>query len=269
MLQRYHPVQPPGFQRDILHTGISYREYTPCDKLTAYISCYWTIDSHASVVNRIIPDGCVDIIIDRYSSSARKAAFIEGLMTRYEVMSLSEPQSLFGIRLYPEMAQSLLKCPITAFIGYRVFLEDVWGANALEMVEEILSTSTDRDMIDVAERTFLRLLSNNDDPSERLLHAGMQYLYASKGTLSVSALADKLSFSERHIRRIFDRELGVSPKEIAGIIKFQSMLQELHSSATYSLTAIAMKYGYYDQSHFTKSFKRFYGLLPTQLSKTD
>ncbi|WP_409342881.1 DUF6597 domain-containing transcriptional factor [Paenibacillus sp. MBLB4367] len=269
MMQRYRPLQPPGLQRGVLTTGFSYREYAPSVKLAAHIACYWTIDSHASVVNRIIPDGCVDIIIDRYFPSVRKAAFIEGLMSRYEVMSLSEPQSLFGVRFYPEMAQLLLKCPVAAINGHRVFLEEVWGAKALEMVEGILSASTERDMIDAAERTFLRLLSNNDDPSDRMLHAGMQVLYASKGTISMSALADKLSFSERHIRRTFDRELGLSPKEIAGIVKFQNMLQELHSSATYSLTSIAMKYGYYDQSHFIKSFKRFYGLLPTQLSKTD
>lgn len=217
-------------------------------------------------MNRIIPDGCVDIIIDRNSPSARKAAFLEGLMTQYVVVSSSERQSLFGIRFYPEMAQTLLQCPVTAFVGHRVFLEEVWGDRALEMVEKIMSASTDRDMIDVVERTFLRLLSNNGGFSDRLLHAGMQYLSASKGTISMSALADKLSFSERHIRRTFDRELGLSPKKVASIVKFQSMLQELQGSATQSLTAIAMKYGYYDQSHFIKSFKRFYGLLPTQLS---
>jgi AraC-like DNA-binding protein len=269
MLKRYRPLQPPDLQHDKHHSGFRYREYAPSEKLAAYIACYWTIDSHASAMNRVIPDGCVDIILDRYSPFSRKAAFIEGLMTRYEVMSFSEPQSLFGIRFYPEMAQLLLKCPVTAFIGHRVFLEEVWGPQSLEMVEEILSASTDREMIDTAERAFLRILSNNDDPTDRLLHAGMQYMYASNGTISVSALADKLSFSERHIRRTFDRELGLSPKEIAGIVKFQSMLQELHSSPTSRLTEIAMKFGYYDQSHFIKSFKRFYGLLPTQLSKTD
>ncbi|MFD0710471.1 DUF6597 domain-containing transcriptional factor [Paenibacillus sp. GCM10027626] len=269
MMLRYRPLQPPRLERNMLHTGFSYREYPPCEKLAAYIACYWTIESRVSAVNRVIPDGCVDIIIDRYSPSPWRAAFIEGLMTRYDEISLSEPQSLFGIRFYAEKAQTLLKCPVTAFIGHRLFLEEVWGAEALEMIEEILLASTDRDMIGVADRTFLRLLSKNDEPANQLLHAGMQYLYASNGTLSVSALADKLSFSERHIRRTFERELGVSPKEIASIVKFQSMLQELHNSATYSFAAIAMKYGYYDQSHFIKSFKRFYGLLPTQLPKTD
>lgn len=268
-MQRYRPLQPPGLRRDRLHSGFSYREYAPCEQLAAYIACFWTIDSRASAVNRIIPDGCVDIIIDRYSPTARKAAFIVGLMTRYEVMNLSKPQSLFGIRFYPEMAQPLLQCPVTALIGQHVFLEEVWGGQALEMVEKIVSASTAKDMIDVAERAFLRLLSANDEPPDRLLHAGMQYLYASKGTITVSALADKLCYSERHIRRTFDRELGLSPKEIAGIVRFQSMLQELHSGAARSLTAVAMKYGYYDQSHFIKSFKRFYGLLPTELSRTD
>ncbi|MED1861211.1 DUF6597 domain-containing transcriptional factor [Brevibacillus reuszeri] len=124
-------MQPPSLQRGKSYSDFSYREYAPGEKLASYIACYWTIDSHASAMNRVIPDGYVDIIIDRYSPSARKVAFIEGLMTRYEEMSISEPQSIFGIRFYLEMAQLLLKCPVTAFIGRRVFWEEIWGSKAI------------------------------------------------------------------------------------------------------------------------------------------
>lgn len=207
--------------------------------------------------------------MNRRSASARKAAFVEGMMTRYELMSYSESQSMFGIRIFPESAKSLLQYPVAAFIGHRVFLEDIWEVDALYKVEEILTAPTVKIMIDIVERAFLRLLSTNRNPADPLLYAGMQYLYASKGNISIAALADKLNFSERHIRRNFDRELGLSPKDIASIVQFQSLLTELHAGVPFGLADIATKYGYYDQSHFIKSFKRYYGLIPKQLWQTD
>ncbi|WP_158544152.1 helix-turn-helix domain-containing protein [Cohnella sp. OV330] len=268
----YRTIQSPKLQQELQRPGYNYREYAPCENLVSHVACYWTMDFHADVGNqlhRIIPDGCVDIIVDRRSTSCWKAAFVEGLMTQFEVLSLSQTQSLFGIRFFSESAQSILKFPVSAFIGQHVFLEDIWGGEGLFMVEEVLSVDATSKIIEIVERKLNHLLSFDDTPSNSLLHSSMQYIYAYKGSISPLDLAEKLSFSERHLRRTFDRELGLSPKEMLGIVRFQSMLQELYCGTYSSFTDIAMKYGYYDQSHFIKNFKRYYGMLPKQLSKTD
>lgn len=272
MRSDYRPVQSPKLQQELQHPGYSYREYAPCETLSSHVACYWTMDFHAdngNQLHRIIPDGCVDIIVDRRSPSCWKAAFVEGLMTQFEVLSLSQAQSLFGIRFFSESAQSILKFPVSAFIGQHVFLEDIWGAEGLFMVEEILFADTVSKIIEIVEHKLNSLLSINDTPSNSLLHASMKYMYTFKGSISTADLAEKLSFSERHLRRTFHRELGLSPKEMLGIVQFQSMLQALYSGPHSSFTDIAVKYGYYDQSHFIKNFKRYYGILPKQLSKTD
>ncbi|MFC5702636.1 DUF6597 domain-containing transcriptional factor [Cohnella faecalis] len=272
MRSGYQPIQSPRFQRNLQHSGYKYREYAPSESLASHVACYWTMDFHAgdgNQVHRILPDGCVDIIIDLRSPSCRKAAFVAGLMAQYEVMTLTEAQSSFGIRFFIESAQTVLKFPVSAFIGSPIFLEDIWGEEGLFIVEEILAADTASEIVEIVERRLNLLFSCNVVSSSSLLHASMQYMYAFKGSISPSELAEKLSFSERHLRRIFDRELGMSPKEMLGIVRFQSMLQELHSGVHSSFTDIAMKYGYYDQSHFIKSFKRYYGLLPKQLGKID
>lgn len=271
-MSNYHPIQSPKLQQDLQHSGYSYREYVPCESLASHVACYWTMDFQAdnrNQLHRIIPDGCVDIIVDRRSPSSWKAAFVEGLMTQFEVLNLSQTQSLFGIRFFSESAQSILKFPISAFIGQHVFLEDIWGGEGLFIIEEVLSVDEIPKIIEIVERKLNHLLSFDDTLSNSLVHSSMQYIYAYKGRISSSDLAEKLSFSERHLRRTFDRELGLSPKEMLGIVRFQSLLQELYSGTYSSFTEIAMKYGYYDQSHFIKIFKRYYGMLPKQLSKTD
>ncbi|QYR19679.1 helix-turn-helix transcriptional regulator [Paenibacillus sp. sptzw28] len=272
MKNEYHPIQSPKLQQQLQHPGYRYREYAPCESLAAHVACYWTLDfdaNNGNQMHRIIPDGCVDIIVDLRSPSCWKAAFVEGLMTQFEVLSLSQAQSLFGIRFFSESARSILQYPVSAFMGQHVFLEDIWGAGALLMVEEILSADTVSEIIEIIEHKLKHLLSVYEAQSNSLLHAGIKYMYTFKGSISTTDLAEKLSFSERHIRKTFTRELGLSPKEMLGIIRFQSMLQEIYSGTHLSFSDIAVKYGYYDQPHFIKSFKRYYGILPKQLSKTD
>ncbi|SHF36322.1 AraC-type DNA-binding protein [Seinonella peptonophila] len=267
MMNNYLPIQPPKLQQ-IENPDYSYQEYVSCKSLASHVVCYWTMDFHAENKNqlhRILPDGCIDIIIDRQSTSSWKAAFVEGLMTRFEVLRLSKSQSLFGIRFYPEAAHSILKFPASSFIGQHVFLEDIWGMEGLFMVEEILSTQVVSKIIEIVERKLIHLLALSNTPANSLLLESMQYIYAFKGNISISDLAEKLSFSKRHMRRIFDQELGLSPKEMIGIIRFQFILQELYNGTSSSFTDIALKYGYYDQSHFIKNFKRYYGMLPKQL----
>ncbi|MXQ52518.1 AraC family transcriptional regulator [Shimazuella alba] len=267
MMNNYRPIQPPKLQQ-IQSPDYSYQEYVPCESLASHVVCYWTMDFHAKNKNqlhRILPDGCVDIIVDRQSTSSWKAAFVEGLMTRFEVLSLSKYQSLFGIRFYPEAAHSILKFPASSFIGQHVFLEDIWGMEGLFMVEEILSIQAVSKIIEIVERKLNHLLALNNTSTNSLLLESMQYIYGFKGSISTLVLAEKLSFTERHMRRIFDRELGLSPKEMLGIVRFQSILQELYSGTSTNFTDIALKYGYYDQSHFIKNFKRYYGILPKQL----
>lgn len=276
MSGQYRPIQSPKLQRESGSSEYEYREYAPNEKLASHVACYWTMDfdpGRGSRMHRILPDGCVDIIVDRRALSPRKAAFVEGLMATYEVLRFAEAQSLFGIRLFTESAPSLLRYPISAFIGQHVYIEEIWGTDGLFMVEEMLLAHEAPRIVEIADRKLIDRLSARDAPAHPLIYASMKEMYASKGSLSTADLADRVSFSERHLRRTFDRELGLSPKEMLGIVRFQSLLQDLYDGlyqgARSGFADLAAKYGYYDQSHFIKSFKRYYGMLPGQLARTD
>jgi methylphosphotriester-DNA--protein-cysteine methyltransferase len=110
----------------------------------------------------------------------------------------------------------------------------------------------------------LNVIRLNHVRSEPLLKHGMQYLYAARGRMTIHDLADKLNYSERNIRRTFQKELGVSPKEMTDIIRFQNLLQEMRRTKPTRFPEIAAQYGYYDQPHFINSFKRLYGMSPKQ-----
>lgn len=148
-----------------------------------------------------------------------------------------------------------------------MFLEEAWGLDVNQLNEEMVTALDSANRMDVVERFLMGVLGQNNVRSEPLLEHGMQYLYAAKGRITVRALADKLNYSERTIRRAFQKELGVSPKEMSEIIRFQNLLLELHQAKPIRFPDIAAQYGYYDQPHFINNFRRLYGMSPVQALK--
>ncbi|SFA89362.1 Helix-turn-helix domain-containing protein [Lentibacillus halodurans] len=269
-MEYYVPLQPPILQKELLDSRYQYREYLPNKFLESYVACYWTVDYDSleqNKLHRIIPDGCADIIFDLRSSSIYKGAFVVGLMTEFETINLTQKYSFFGIRFYLDTVHHFLRHPVSDFIENHVFLEDVWGREAAFLTEEITSANGISNMIERVELKLMRFLQLSNLKSNYLLQMGLKYIYANKGIISIRSLGEKLSYSERNIRRVFNKELGISPKELSDIIRFQNLLQELYNSNQYSFTNIVIKYGYFDQAHFINNFKRYYGMSPNQVFK--
>lgn len=270
-MRQYRPVQPPTLQRLSVENAYRYREYLPCKSLANYVACYWVSEYEGKGIaraSRVIPDGCVDIIFNLGASSYKKGAFLTGLMRTYEVMLVTEPQSLIGIRFYVEGAARFLRYPVALINGHHLALEDIWGQEADRVVEGLLEASDTSRRIAWLEQELIKRLWM-DDPIDGLLLTSMQYLYEYRGNLSITALAEKVNYSERTLRRTFQQQLGMSPKELGRIIQFQGLLQMLATGAQPSFTDAALQCGYYDQSHLIKSFHAFYGVAPSKIVLPD
>ncbi|WP_167666024.1 DUF6597 domain-containing transcriptional factor [Paenibacillus pabuli] len=189
-------------QPELHRPWYNYREYKPSRRLESHVASFWTMDfqpvTEEDQWHRIIPDGCVDIIINLLSLTSRKSTHVLGLTTRSEVLHFSEARSIFGIRIYSESARALLKFPLSAFMKHHVFLEEVWGLNGLYWVEAILTAKTTSDIIEIVEHNLCKMLTDSNIHTPSLVYQSMQHMYAYKGNLTVTNLADKVNFSERH-----------------------------------------------------------------------
>ena len=57
-------------------------------------------------------------------------------------------------------------------------------------------------------------------------------------------------------------EMGMSPKQLAKIVRFQTAVSALNDPNERTLTQIAADLGYFDQAHFVHDFKSYTGLTP-------
>ena len=69
-------------------------------------------------------------------------------------------------------------------------------------------------------------------------------------------------YSKRYLDMLFKEHVGLSPKSLASILRFQYFYQSWSQGEADAFSKDALYAYYYDQSHFIKEFKRFTGYTP-------
>jgi methylphosphotriester-DNA--protein-cysteine methyltransferase len=84
---------------------------------------------------------------------------------------------------------------------------------------------------------------------------------------SVNEIADHVGRSQQHISRLFNKYVGINPKKLQRIFRFQKVLQTICTQPDHLLTSTAYQYNYFDQPHFNNEIRAFSGFTPAQLMR--
>ena len=133
---------------------------------------------------------------------------------------------------------------------------------------DIIRTSLMRSMMIILARNLFDQTPASPvlkDSVEAILLYIKQHIYE-PAQLSIEHLADVFNYSPDYISIFFKKHTGESIKQY--ITKYKMKLIEirlLYSQLT--ITEIADEFGYLDESHFCKQFKKFTGSTPTAFRK--
>jgi transcriptional regulator GlxA family with amidase domain len=95
-----------------------------------------------------------------------------------------------------------------------------------------------------------------------LIPASLLMLRQREGDWSIPALAQEVALSQRQLERLYQIQVGVSPKQYARLLRVEHArlaLKQMHEQTT---TTVAADLGFYDQAHFIREFKAVIGLTP-------
>jgi transcriptional regulator GlxA family with amidase domain len=85
--------------------------------------------------------------------------------------------------------------------------------------------------------------------------------------VSVASLARGAAASPRQLERRFAQAVGVGPRMLARIMRFQHVF-ELRHGAPAGWAALAADGGFFDQPHLIRDFRTFSGQAPSELLGT-
>ena len=82
--------------------------------------------------------------------------------------------------------------------------------------------------------------------------------------MPVGALAQEVGWSRRHLVTRFRQQVGLPPKTIARVVRFEGLLRRVAGTGGAAWSRIAAECGYYDQAHMNRDFREFAGTTPTE-----
>jgi AraC-like DNA-binding protein len=82
------------------------------------------------------------------------------------------------------------------------------------------------------------------------------------GNGSIRELAETSGVSIRQLERQFQRQVGMSPKTLARVIRFESARRRMEHAPETSLTELAHELGFADQAHFSREFRALAWISP-------
>ncbi len=90
-------------------------------------------------------------------------------------------------------------------------------------------------------------------------------LERSRPGLSVASLAPQTGLSERSLRRLFERHVGMPPAAYLRILRFNRALKRLRARPKQGLAEATLSVGFADQSHLARELRELGGVTATAL----
>lgn len=85
--------------------------------------------------------------------------------------------------------------------------------------------------------------------------------------ITVNFIAEKLNISNSYLSQMFTKDMGISPIKYLVAYRIQKAKELISSSEDLLVADIAMKVGFFEVKHFSKTFKKVTGLTPMQYKK--
>lgn len=187
---------------------------------------------------------------------------VAGISDKAFDIPMNGEHSYFGIRFLPGCFNHFIKLPASDIAGQIISAELLIKKQIGQFSELLFVEHTTRKKITTAESFLLTRLIKTNAAHHPRLAAALQYILSGHGTVPIETKAAEF-ISPRQLRRLFQEYVGCSPKLFSRIVRFQQSLSDIQTVAR---SSIFFDHGYFDQSHFIKEFKTFYGDTPSAAS---
>jgi AraC-like DNA-binding protein len=254
-----------------------YKEYKPHESLEEHIKCFWVLEKEYNSSNQcelVYPDSYFELIFS-YSASYKllnphgmqplSSVFLIGLLQKPLSLYCDGVARILCVRFYPWGAHTFLPHYVKASNDSARSIDFPHN----RMIQK-LSNSVEASDYDTAIRNLQQGLlefSLETIYDRQLVRNASEYLFQKKGQCRIEEVAELCHRSLRQVQRRFNDEYGVTMKSMAQNFRFDEIKKHLTKNPDSDLTEVAYEYGFFDQAHFIKEFKRFSGKTPTDFCK--
>jgi AraC-like DNA-binding protein len=251
------------------------------EQLKPYISSFWVYESAFGVpaadARIVVPNGTAKILIPiknpltaavgQKTMMAKEHIHLAGLSENPTKITGDAKQTVtLGMQLTPKGLYRFFNLSMHETTDQLFTFEDIfgaWGARLQHMLANIENTQEKTSFI---QNALVYLLNKNTNDYSLLDHA-IDVINETHGMVSIKELEKQTGYSKRYLDMLFKEHVGVSPKQLANIVRFQIFYKLWAQEKSHTFYEDDLYTYYYDQSHFIKEFRRFTGFTPRKFAE--
>ncbi|MCP2259085.1 Helix-turn-helix domain-containing protein [Streptoalloteichus tenebrarius] len=251
-------VRPPAALTGLTRGWVGYREHLASTVRRQEIP--------TSTVLLVVAFGD-PVSVGRAGDEGRGRAFtflVVGPRDRTVVLGGRGDQHGVLVRLDPLDAYSLLGFPLGLVSNDVTDLESLLGRPGGRLVERLAEERSWRRRFAVLADTLARLITAGPVPDPAVVLAWRR-LRDTAGGIRIATLGDQLGLSRRHLVRRFHQQIGLPPKTVARIFRFEHALTLMGADLP-SMADVAAAAGYSDQAHLSREARALVHCAPSEIA---
>lgn len=188
-------------------------------------------------------------------------SWFHGVLTRPVYNLPTGETHVLGLLFEPIGMHALFGIDMRGFADRTVDARRALPADFVATVETALSGAREKE---AHVSIHAALLDRRPNPLPPWLYDFYDAIAASNGEAPLAQLYDRTARTPRHVSDRFKKAVGVTPKVLARIYRLGALLNAVDPDAAISWTELAHRFGFFDQAHFNREFRRFSGLSPSR-----
>ena len=215
---------------------------------------------HVVVVFEFSRPVCLWALGDHQRASRFPGGFVAGLDERSTLTEHDGFQHGLQVNLTPIGARLVFGVPMSELARRIVSVRDVLPKDLTERLQELPGWAARFDLVE-------RVLSERigaASPDTAVAAWAFHRIEEARGAVDVRVVARELGYSHKHLIHLFRQHVGIPPKLLARIMRFDRLIQHLRRGATGTWADLSLEFGYYDQAHMARDVKEFTGVTPTR-----
>jgi AraC-like DNA-binding protein len=261
---------------------LKYVERRPRAELAGILECVWSVSGRAVAgvrpPERIVPDGCPELILHRADPFARKVGtrwvvqpriFLAGTLTRPWLLRAGRRVDTLGLRFRPGTVASVFGVSMHTMADAEVPLSRLVSSRAAAALRGAVARARTRPRAMAAAEAWLVPHATGTPPRPRVAQAAVEEVLRTRGLRRIDDVARTLGWTRRRLERAFAHDLGIRPKMFARIVRLNAVLAELDHEQRGDVVDLALSAGYFDQSHLLRDFRALAGRRPRESRHAD